>query len=132
MNDQQVTALIAGQIYAAVRPSTDPAEIPLLPLRCAHEAREIMDAIYKTEPPDADDLVDPEILAKPIGFLGLSPRAKKAIWREYGWDKGDPTIGFLVNMTAEDLICIKNCGITTRQEIVTKLAEHGLKLRGDK
>lgn len=41
VNDQQVTALIAGMVYASGRETT--------PLGAVNIAREIMDVIYKTE-----------------------------------------------------------------------------------
>ena len=73
--------------------------------------------------PSADEQ---EIHSLPIGDLNLSVRAKKCTTK-----LGIGTIGDLVRRTAEDLLECKNFGVTSLNEVREKLAERGLKLRGD-
>ena len=66
----------------------------------------------------------------PIAFfltdLSLSVRARKCTTK-----LGIGTIGELIRRTAEDLMECKNFGVTSLNEVREKLAERGLKLRGD-
>jgi DNA-directed RNA polymerase subunit alpha len=73
--------------------------------------------------PEGDEL---EIYALPIAELNLSVRAKKCTTK-----LGIVTIGDLARRTAEDLLECKNFGVTSLNEVREKLAERGLKLRGD-
>ncbi|MBU6277000.1 MAG: tetratricopeptide repeat protein [Planctomycetes bacterium] len=74
-------------------------------------------------PVSGDDM---EILSQSITELALSVRARKCTTR-----LGITTIGELVRRTAEDLMECKNFGVTSLNEVREKLAERGLKLRGD-
>jgi len=69
---------------------------------------------------------DQEILSLPITELNLSVRARKCTTR-----LGINLVGDLVRRTAEDLMECKNFGVTSLNEVREKLAERGLKLRGD-
>lgn len=65
-------------------------------------------------------------LALPISELNLSVRSRKCMVK-----LGIDTIGDLVRRTCEDLIECKNFGVTSLKEVRDKLAEYGLKLRGE-
>jgi DNA-directed RNA polymerase subunit alpha len=67
-----------------------------------------------------------EMHGLPITELNLSVRARKCTTK-----LGLATIGDLVRRTAEDLLECKNFGVTSLNEVREKLAERGLKLRGD-
>lgn len=69
---------------------------------------------------------DQEINGLPITELNLSVRARKCTTK-----LGINTIGDLVRRTAEDLLECKNFGVTSLNEVREKLAERGLKLRGE-
>ncbi len=73
--------------------------------------------------PSADEQ---EIYSLPISELNLSVRARKCTTK-----LGIATIGELVRRTAEDLMECKNFGVTSLNEVREKLAEQGLKLRGE-
>jgi len=83
-----------------------------------------------TEEPE-QDLGEPsadeqELLSQPITELNLSVRARKCTTK-----LGINLISELVRRTAEDLMECKNFGVTSLNEVREKLAERGLKLRGD-
>ena len=65
-------------------------------------------------------------LAKPIVDLALSVRASTCLESERIY-----TVGDLVSRSTEDLLSVRNFGKNTLTEIRQKLAELGLKLRGD-
>ena len=67
-----------------------------------------------------------EVHGLPITDLNLSVRARKCTTK-----LGINTIGDLIRRTAEDLLECKNFGVTSLNEVREKLAERGLKLRGD-
>jgi DNA-directed RNA polymerase subunit alpha len=73
--------------------------------------------------PSADEQ---ELLSQPITELNLSVRARKCTTK-----LGINLISELVRRTAEDLMECKNFGVTSLNEVREKLAERGLKLRGD-
>jgi len=73
--------------------------------------------------PSADEQ---ELLSQPITELNLSVRARKCTTK-----LGINVISELVRRTAEDLMECKNFGVTSLNEVREKLAERGLKLRGD-
>ena len=77
----------------------------------------------EVEAPSADEQ---EIYSLPITELNLSVRARKCTTK-----LGIATIGELVRRTGEDLMECKNFGVTSLNEVREKLAERGLKLRGD-
>jgi DNA-directed RNA polymerase subunit alpha len=81
------------------------------------------EATYEPEAPSADDS---EVHSLPITDLSLSVRARKCTTK-----LGIGTIGELIRRTAEDLMECKNFGVTSLNEVREKLAERGLKLRGD-
>lgn len=66
------------------------------------------------------------LLNRPVADLNLSVRARKAMLR-----LGITTFGELVQKTGDDLRASKNFGMTALAEVRSKLADHGLKLRGD-
>lgn len=66
------------------------------------------------------------LLERPISELGLSVRARKCMVR-----LGIGTIGELIRKTADELLECKNFGVTSLNEVRQKLAELGLKLRGE-
>ena len=73
--------------------------------------------------PSADEQ---EVYSLPITDLALSVRARKCTTK-----LGITTIGELVRRTAEDLMECKNFGVTSLNEVREKLAERGLRLRGE-
>jgi len=73
--------------------------------------------------PSADEQ---EVYSLPITDLALSVRARKCTTK-----LGIVSIGELVRRTAEDLMECKNFGVTSLNEVREKLAERGLKLRGE-
>ena len=81
------------------------------------------EAAYEPEAPSADEQ---EVHSMAITDLALSVRARKCTTK-----LGISTIGELVRRTAEDLMECKNFGVTSLNEVREKLAERGLKLRGD-
>jgi DNA-directed RNA polymerase subunit alpha len=66
------------------------------------------------------------VLNKPVSDLNLSVRARKCMNR-----LSISTVGDLVQRTADELLEIKNFGMTSLNEVRDKLAQLGLKLRGD-
>lgn len=82
----------------------------------------------ETEPLDLSTLSPDEqaFLERPISDLNLSVRARKCMTR-----LGLTTIGELIRKTGDDLLECKNFGVTSLTEIREKLAQVGLKLRGD-
>jgi DNA-directed RNA polymerase subunit alpha len=84
-------------------------------------------AVAEPEPSYAEPTADEqEANALPIGELNLSVRARKCTTK-----LGLVTIGDLTRRTAEDLLECKNFGVTSLNEVREKLADRGLKLRGD-
>jgi DNA-directed RNA polymerase subunit alpha len=73
--------------------------------------------------PSADEQ---EVHALPIGDLNLSVRARKCMTK-----LAINTVGELIRRTGEDLMECKNFGVTSLNEVREKLAERGLRLRGD-
>jgi len=61
-----------------------------------------------------------------ISDLNLSVRSRKGATK-----LGVTTITELTQRTAVDLLELKNFGLTSLEEVRRKLAERGLKLRGD-
>jgi DNA-directed RNA polymerase subunit alpha len=70
--------------------------------------------------------VEQAFLERPMSDLNLSVRARKCMAR-----LGLTTIGELIRKTGDDLLECKNFGVTSLNEIREKLAQVGLKLRGD-
>jgi DNA-directed RNA polymerase subunit alpha len=65
-------------------------------------------------------------LNKPVSELNLSVRARKCMNR-----LNITTLGELCQRTSDELLEAKNFGITSLNEVKEKLAQYGLKLRGD-
>lgn len=76
--------------------------------------------------PEALSADEQAMLARPIGDLSLSVRARKCMIR-----LGISTIGELLRHTGDELLECKNFGVTSLNEVRDKLAAYGLKLRGD-
>jgi len=66
------------------------------------------------------------VLNKPIADLNLSLRARKCMNK-----LGITTVGELIQKTANELLEVKNFGVTSLEEVRKKLAQLGVKLRGD-
>lgn len=66
------------------------------------------------------------ILDTPVSELNLSVRSRKCLAK-----LGISSIGELLSRTPDDLLSIRNFGVTSLNEIREKLGERGLKLRGD-
>ena len=88
------------------------------------------EAPSRAEPaPMEDDMYTPDeqlMMNQPLSFLDLSVRAKKCMNR-----LNLTTVRELIHRTADELLDCKNFGVTSLNEIREKLAEHGLKLRGE-
>ncbi len=71
-------------------------------------------------------------LDEPVCVLGLSGRVLNSLdrWR-YDDGRGIETVGELVELTARELLELRNFGRFCLTEVRQKLAAHGLKLRGD-
>jgi DNA-directed RNA polymerase subunit alpha len=66
------------------------------------------------------------VLEAPVGDLNLSVRARKCLSR-----LGLVTIGELMSKTADELLSVRNFGVTSLNEVRAKLTEMGLRLRND-
>jgi DNA-directed RNA polymerase subunit alpha len=66
------------------------------------------------------------VLDTPVGDLNLSVRARKCLTR-----LGLVTVGELVAKTADELLSVRNFGVTSLNEVRAKLAELGVRLRND-
>ncbi len=62
----------------------------------------------------------------PVGDLGLSVRARKCLSR-----LGILTVGELLNRSPDELLGVRNFGVTSLNEIRQKLSEAGMALRND-
>ncbi len=83
----------------------------------------------ESEPAPIDLDLAPEqqaLLDRPISILNLSVRARKCMQR-----LNLSTVGDLIRKTGDSLMECKNFGVTSLNEVRKKLAEHGLKLRGE-
>lgn len=77
---------------------------------------------------EAEDLSPQEraVLNKPVSDLNLSVRARKCMTK-----LGINLVSDLVRRTGDELLESKNFGVTSLNEVRSKLSELGLKLRGD-
>jgi DNA-directed RNA polymerase subunit alpha len=66
------------------------------------------------------------VMEAPVGDLNLSVRARKCLSR-----LGLVTIGELLSKTADELLSVRNFGVTSLNEVRAKLTEMGLRLRND-
>ena len=88
----------------------------------AHEGEEPEPSIdIESMSPDEQALLE-----RPMSELNLSVRARKCMAR-----LGLNTIGQLIRKTGDELLQSKNFGVTSLIEVREKLAQFGLKLRGD-
>lgn len=69
---------------------------------------------------------DPAILSRLVGTLNISVRAQKGLAR-----LGVQTIGQLTNKTDDELLAVKNFGVSSLVEVRAALGKLGLKLGGD-
>ena len=79
--------------------------------------------------PFASDDISPAERAKlerPVGDLNLSVRARKCLTR-----LGIVTLGELVSRTPDELMSVRNFGVTSLNEIRQKLTDFDMKLRND-
>ena len=83
-------------------------------------------AVEATAPAEEPLGEETEVHALPVTELNLSVRARKCTTK-----LGIMTIGELVRRTAEDLMECKNFGVTSLNEVRERLAERGLRLRGE-
>lgn len=82
-----------------------------------------------SEPPIDTSHMSPDeqaLLDRPISDLNLSVRARKCMARLQL-----NSIGELIRKTGDDMLECKNFGVTSLNEVREKLADLGLKLRGD-
>ncbi len=88
----------------------------------AHEKREVEPVVETAViSPDAQALLE-----RPITDLNLSVRSRKCMQR-----LNVVTLGDLIRKSADDLLECKNFGVTSLNEVREKLAQLGLKLRGE-
>lgn len=66
------------------------------------------------------------VLDAPVGDLNLSVRARKCLTK-----LGISSLGELTSRSPDELLAIRNFGVTSLNEIREKLSERNLKLRGD-
>ena len=66
------------------------------------------------------------LMGRPVADLNLSVRARKCMSR-----LGITTLGELCQRSQEELLESKNFGVTSLNEVRSKLTDLGLKLRGD-
>ena len=82
----------------------------------------------RAEAVDATQLTEEEktVLARPVSDLNLSVRARKCMNR-----LNIQTLGELISRSADELLEIKNFGVTSLKEIREKLVEFNIRLKGD-
>ncbi len=78
------------------------------------------------EEPESLSAEDRAMLAKPIGDLNLSVRARKCMTK-----LGIQTLGELLGRTGDELLECKNFGVTSLNEVREKLRELSLKLKNE-
>lgn len=80
----------------------------------------------RNEPIEELSQEEKALLAKPIGDLSLSVRARKCMTK-----LGIQTVGELIVHTGDELMECKNFGVTSLNEVREKLTEMGLKLKNE-
>lgn len=83
-------------------------------------------AVAHHEEPESLSAEDRAMLAKPIGDLNLSVRARKCMTK-----LGIATMGDLLSHTGDELLECKNFGVTSLNEVREKLRELSLKLKNE-
>jgi DNA-directed RNA polymerase subunit alpha len=94
-------------------------------LRIGMLAEESSSARFGVEPEEMT-AQERAAMSKPITDLNLSVRARKCMAK-----LGISTVGELLRHTPDQLLEVKNFGVTSLTEIRAKLSESGLKLQGD-
>jgi DNA-directed RNA polymerase subunit alpha len=97
-----------------------------LRLGMALEAGERVALDLRAEPIEELSQEEKALLAKPIGDLNLSVRARKCMNK-----LGIQTVGELIIHTGDELMECKNFGVTSLNEVREKLVELGLKLKNE-
>jgi DNA-directed RNA polymerase subunit alpha len=97
-----------------------------LRLGMALEAGERAALDLRAEPIEELSQEEKALLAKPIGDLNLSVRARKCMNK-----LGIQTVGELIIHTGDELMECKNFGVTSLNEVREKLVELGLKLKNE-
>ena len=87
------------------------------------DEQETIETSYEPESMTPDEQA---FLNRPLSDLNLSVRARKCMIR-----LGVTTIGDLLRRTGDELLEIKNFGVTSLNEVREKLTSQNLKLRGD-
>lgn len=85
--------------------------------------RELVDVLTKLGVAEQEE---DHVLAVPVRSLRLSIRSSHGLRRE-----GIETVRQLIELSAEDLLDVKNLGVTSLNEIREKLKDRGLALRLD-
>ncbi|HUE13203.1 MAG TPA: DNA-directed RNA polymerase subunit alpha C-terminal domain-containing protein, partial [Planctomycetaceae bacterium] len=76
--------------------------------------------------PETISAQEQALLETPVGDLNLSVRARKCLSR-----LGLVTVADLVAKTADELLSVRNFGVTSLNEVRAKLTEIGTRLRND-
>jgi DNA-directed RNA polymerase subunit alpha len=95
-------------------------------LGMALEGGERAAAELRQDPIEEMSQEEKALLAKPIGDLNLSVRARKCMTK-----LGIQTVGELIIHTGDELMECKNFGVTSLNEVREKLTELGLKLKNE-
>ena len=109
-------------------------ETSLREIRDILKSRGLSIGQFATRSPLAAPIFTPEtvspqeqaMLEAPVGDLNLSVRARKCLSR-----LGLVSIGELLSKTADELLSVRNFGVTSLNEVRAKLGEMGLRLRND-
>jgi DNA-directed RNA polymerase subunit alpha len=118
--------LLAGKNFG----DTSLVEInAILESRGLRLGQELPQTVQADLPVFRDDDLSPQeraLLEGPVSDLNLSVRSRKCLAR-----LGIGTVGELCSRTADDMMAVRNFGVTSMNEIRAVLGEHGLKLRND-
>ena len=118
--------LLAGKNFG----DTSLVEInAILESRGLRLGQELPQTVQADLPVFCDDDLSPQeraMLEGPVSDLNLSVRSRKCLAR-----LGIGTVGELCSRTADDMMSVRNFGVTSMNEIRAVLGENGLKLRND-
>jgi len=118
--------LLAGKNFG----DTSLVEInAILESRGLRLGQELPQTVQADLPVFRDDDLSPQeraMLEGPVSDLNLSVRSRKCLAR-----LGIGTVGDLCSRTADDMMSVRNFGVTSMNEIRAVLGENGLKLRND-
>lgn len=91
------------------------------------EYEQVAEAYRALSDRPAEEVVrENDILSKPLEELDLSVRSYNSLRRA-----GRDTIGKVADMSLSELSKVRNLGRKSQEEVVAKLAEYGLRLKGD-